>query len=102
MNKLLTNGQHISELMYGFEESQATRRQKITNNQTEKGTFFVNIKPIDLFGFADQVKVTYGLSYTPTLERNKNNDPIIRTAGVDAGCKNCYKRYWLVYSTFYT
>ena len=70
--------------MYGFEESQATRRQELTNNKTEKGTFFVRIKLKDLFGFADQEKITYGLGYTLTLKRNNINDPIIRDNGVDA------------------
>ena len=44
----------------------------------------MNIKLIDLFGFADQEKVTYGLGYTLTLKRNNNNDPIIRTNATDA------------------
>ena len=56
MYKLLTSTQQTSQLMYGFEESQATRRQELTNNKTEKGTFFVRIKLKDLFGFADQEK----------------------------------------------
>ena len=34
----------------------------------------------DILGFADQEKVTRGLGYNLTLKRNKNNDPIIRTA----------------------
>ena len=86
--------------MYGFEESVTIRKQELTNNKTEKGTFFVSIKLIDLFEFADQEKVTYGLGYTLTLKRNNNNDPIIRTAGVD--CKHIYKRNRLVHSTLYT
>ena len=40
-NKLLTSGQQTSELMYGFEELQATRRLELTTNKTEKGTFFI-------------------------------------------------------------
>ena len=52
--------------MYGFEESTAIRRQELTNNKTEKGTFFARIKLKDLFGFADQEKITYGLGYTLT------------------------------------
>ena len=40
-NKLLTSGQQTSELMYGFEESQATRRLELTTYKTEKGTFFI-------------------------------------------------------------
>ena len=70
--------------MYGFEESVTIRRQELTNHKTEKGTFFVRIKSKDLFGFADQEKIIYGLGYTLTLKRNNNNDPIIRTAGVEA------------------
>ena len=84
MYKLLTSNQQTSQLMYGFEESQATRRQELTNNKTEKGTFFVRIKLKDLFGFADQEKITYGLGYSLTLKRNNNNDSIIRDNGVDA------------------
>ena len=36
-----------------------------------------------MFGFADQDKITYGLGYTLTLERNNINDVVFRTAGVD-------------------
>ena len=84
MYKLLTSSQQTSQLMYGFEESVTIRRQELTNNKTEKGTFFVRIKLKDLFGFADQGKITYGLGYTLTLKRNSSNDVIIRGAGVDA------------------
>ena len=38
----------------------------------------------DLFIFADQEKITYGLGDTPTLKRNTNNDVVFRTNGVDA------------------
>ena len=44
----------------------------------------MRIKLKDLFGFADQEKITYGLGYTLTLKRNTNNDAILRGAGVDA------------------
>ena len=84
MYKILTSGQQTSQLMYGFEESSTIRRQELTNNKTEKGTTFERIKLKDLFGFADQEKITYGLGYTLTLKRNTNNDVIIRGAGVDA------------------
>ena len=39
MYKLLTSNQLTSQLMYGFEENTAIRRQELTNNKTEKGTF---------------------------------------------------------------
>ena len=84
MYKLLTSNKQTSQLMYGFEESENTRRLELTNHKTEKGTFFVRIKLKDLFGFADQEKITYGLGYSLTLKRNNNNDPIIRDNGVDA------------------
>ena len=83
MYKHLTSQQQTSQLMHGFEESSTIRRQELTNNKTEKGTFFVRTKLKDLFGFADQEKITYGLGYTLTLKRNNNNDVIIRGAEVD-------------------
>ena len=94
MYKLSTSNQQTSLLMYGFEESQATRRQELTNNKTEKGTFFVRVKLTDIFGFADQEKITYGLGYTLTLKRNNNNDPIIRDNGVDAAKINIKDISW--------
>ena len=84
MYKLLTSTKSTSQLMYGFEENLSVRRQELTNNKNEKGTFFVRIKLKDLFGFADQEKITYGLGYTLTLKRNNNNDAILRSVGVDA------------------
>ena len=93
MYKLLTSSRQTSQLMYGFEENTAIRRQKLTNNKTEKGTFFVRIKlkfcekkklKKDLFGFADQEKITYGLGYTLTLKRNSSNDVVFRTEAVNA------------------
>ena len=84
MINLLTSTSQTSQLLYGFEESGTIRRQELTNNKNEKGTFFVRIKLKDLFGFADQEKITYGLGYTLTLERNTNNDAILRSVGVDA------------------
>ena len=83
MYKLLSSTQNTSELVSGFEESQTNRRQELTNNKKEKGTFFVKIKLTDLFGFADQEKITYGLGYNLSLKRNNNNDAIIRTATAD-------------------
>ena len=96
MYKLLTSNQQTSQLMYGFEESQATRRQELTTNKTEKGTFFVRIRLSDIFGFADQEKITYGLGYSLTLKRNNNNDPIIRDIGVDAAKINIKDISWYI------
>ena len=44
MYKLLTSTYQTSQLLYGFEESTAIRRQELTNNKTEKGTFFCENK----------------------------------------------------------
>ena len=60
MYKVLKSTQQTSQLMYGFEENSAIRRQELTTNKTEKGTFSVRIKLRDLFGFADQEEITYG------------------------------------------
>ena len=84
MYKLLTRTYQTRQLLYGFEESSTIRRQELTNNKTEKGTFFVRIKLKDLFGFADQEKITYGLGYTLALKRNTNNDATLRSNAVDA------------------
>ena len=84
MYKRLTSTSQTSQLLYGFEESTTIRRQELTNNNNEKGTFFVRIKLKDLCGFADQEKITYGLGYTLTPKRNTNNDAILRSVGVDA------------------
>ena len=94
MIKLLTSTQQTSQLMYGFEESSTIRRQELTNNKTEKGTFFVRIKLKDLFGFADQEKITYGLGYSLTLKRNNNNDPIIRDNAITAAKINIKDISW--------
>ena len=41
IHKLLSSASGTSELVYGFEESETKRREELTNNSTEKGTFFV-------------------------------------------------------------
>ena len=49
MYKFLTSGSQTSQLLYGFEESTTIRRQELTNNKNEKGTFFVRIKLKDFW-----------------------------------------------------
>ena len=84
MYKFLTSQQQTSQLIFGFEESVAIRRQELTYHKTEKGTFFGRKKLKDLFGFANQEKINYILGNTLTLKRNNNKDPITRTTAVDA------------------
>ena len=68
--------------MYGFEESENTRRQKLPNNKIEKKNLFVRIKSKGLFEIADQEKFTYG-SYILTSKGNNIIDALIRDNGVD-------------------
>ena len=42
--------------MYGFEESEATRRLDKTTTENKKGTIIVRIKSKDIFGFTDREK----------------------------------------------
>ena len=59
--------------------------KKYRTINTEKGTFFVRINIRDLFGFADQEKITYDLYYSLTSKRNNNNNnATIRDGGVNA------------------
>ena len=44
MYKLLTSSQQTSQLMYGFEESTAIRKQELTNNKTEQRSLFCENK----------------------------------------------------------
>ena len=83
MYKLLTTHKNTSELMYGFEIDDEKRKEELLDNKTvaEKGTFFVRIKLTDIFGFADQEKITYGLGYQLILKRNTNDDAIFRAGG---------------------
>ena len=96
MNKLLTSHQQTREFIFGLEESDATRRLELRTNKSEKGTIFVRIKLRDLFGCADQEKITYGLGYKLNLKRKNNNDPYIRTSGVDAAKLDIKNNGWYI------
>ena len=56
--------QQTSELIYGFGESENARGKDLTNNKTEKKNIFLTRKLRDLFVFADQENVTFGLIYS--------------------------------------
>ena len=62
MYKLLTSNQQTSQLLHGFEESIAMRRQELTNHKLKKEPKTVRIKLKSLFVFAHQEKTTYGLA----------------------------------------
>ena len=61
----------------------------------------MRIKLKDLFGFADQEKITYGLGYTLTLKRNTNNDAILRSVGVDAAKVVIKDIGWYIHTMFH-
>ena len=84
MHKLLSSSHDTNDILYGFDSSVPRRRFELTNNKEdlEKGTFYSRIRLIDIFGFADQDKITYGLGYNLTLKRNSNNDVIHRANDV--------------------
>ena len=82
MHKLLSSSHDTTDLLYGFESNITRRREELTNNKEagEKGTFYNRIRLIDIFGFADQDKILYGLGFNLTLKRNNNNNVIHRIA----------------------
>ena len=84
MHKLLSSCHDTNDLLYGFDSSIPRRREELTNNKEagEKGTFYNRIRLIDIFGFADQDKITYGLGYNLTLKRNSDNNVIHRANAV--------------------
>ena len=70
-----------------------------SNNKQNWKKSFVKIKLRDLFGFADQEEVPYGLGCNLTLKRYNNNDCIIRDAGVDAARKDIKRILVGIYQT---
>ena len=62
------------------------KKEKLANNkQSISKIFFNRIRSIDIFGFADQDKVKYGLGYTLTLKRFESNNVSFRAASVAQG-----------------
>ena len=87
MHKLLSSCHDTTDLLYDFDSNIARRREELTNFKEagEKGIFYNRIRLIDIFGFADQDKITYGLGYNLTLKRNSDNDGIHRANAVANG-----------------
>ena len=56
----------------------------------------MSIKLTDLIEFADHGTKTYGLGYSLTLKRNKDNDPIIRFNAVDAAKIDVKDNAWYI------
>ena len=62
------------------------RREELTNDKEalQKGTFFKRIMLIDIFGFADHDKRTYGVGYNLILLRDENDTVNFRDIRVAA------------------
>ena len=74
----------------------SNQKTRTNNKQNRKRNLFVRLNITDIFGFADQEKITYGLGYSLTLKRNNNNDPIFRDNGVDAAKINIKEFAWYI------
>ena len=58
------------------------RRNRLINDNPEKGTLFLTIPLSEIFGFAlHQDKITYGLGFSLSLKRANNDNAIYRTIG---------------------
>ena len=84
----------INVWIWNFQKTR--RRLELTNHKTEKGLFHVRIKLTDIFGFADQNKVTHGLGYSLTMKRNSDNNVIVRDRGTDNAKINIKDITWFV------
>ena len=74
-------------MLYGIDSNRTRRRQELTNIKEvgQKEVFYRRIGRIDVFGFADQDKITYALGYNLYFKRNTNNNAIYRTAATAEG-----------------
>ena len=69
---------NISDTTIAFNK----RRNRLINDNPEKGTLFLTIPLSEIFGFAlHQDKITYGLGFSLTLKRASNDNAIYRTIG---------------------
>ena len=69
---------NISDTTIAFNK----RRNRLINDNPEKGTLFLTIPLSEIFGFAlHQDKITYGFGFSLTLKRASNDNAIYRTIG---------------------
>ena len=88
--KLKTSGKDSDDLSIGFDRDRGRRRDELALNKNTKGKYHLLNMLKDVFGFAEhQEKATYGLRYTLTLTRNKDEGVIDEAAGIaDARVEN--------------
>ena len=83
MYKLITSSKTSDDLSIGFDRSPNRRKDELALNKSVKGKYHIRIMLKDIFGFAEhQEKATYGLGYTLTLTRIKDEAVIDKVAGI--------------------
>ena len=74
MYKLLSDNEEDMMVLYKKEETDAideTKRNRLINDNQEKGTIFVRVYLKDVFGFVNHMdKINYGLGYTLAIKKS--------------------------------
>ena len=101
MYKLITSSKNSDDLSIGFDRSRNRRRDELALNKNIKSKNHLKIMLKDVFGFAEhQEKGTYGLGYTLTLTRNKDDAVIDKVNGIaDARIKIDHIHWYIPHYT---
>ena len=101
MYKLKTRGKDSKDLSIGFGRSRNRRKDELAQNQITKDKYHLRIMLKSVFGFVDcEEKATYGLGYTLTLTRSKDEAVIDKAAGnADARIINDYIHWYVPHYT---
>ena len=88
MYKLLSDNEEDMMTIYKKETTgviDTTKRNRMLNDNDEKGTIFTRVYLKDVFGFIRHLdKINFGLGYTLTLKRADSGNSIYRTIGDEA------------------
>ena len=84
MWKLKTSAEETDYWSTGFDRDRNRRKQELTNNKNNNGTFYVRIMLKDALDIVEyQEETSYGLGYKLTLTRNKD-DAVMHKPGAIA------------------
>ena len=79
MYKVITSSRGFDDLFSGFDLDSNRRQRDLTNNNTQRGKFYLRFMLRDLFGSAEhQEKATFGLEDKLTLTRSTDNSVLNR------------------------
>ena len=85
MYKLLSDNEEDMMIIYRKETTGAidnVKRNRMLNDNDEKGTIFTRVYLKDVFGFIRHLdKINFGLGYTLTMKRANSGNSIYRTIG---------------------